>query len=400
LIAGVVLYREGHGSEAMPKQFSSLSLAAIATYKMNTGNFEPRRPVSIKPTSSLVRAVVLIVDESIRADYVSLEPGNRVTPELVQSRDQWIDFGPSVSAGNCSHISNALLRFMADRRDLIRSARTNPTIWDYAKAAGYRTVFIDAQAGFIKVFGKLQNYMTQLETLAIDRHYKLDSTIPSSALDDELARIVLEELKTGDRVLIYANKNGAHFPYQLDYPTSYRQEIEASGAKQMTSLLENYAKAVTWSTDRPMSHLMRTADLSDVALIYTSDHGQNLAPGRLTHCSSADSVAPEEGIVPLMVATGNTELRERFRRVATNHRGHGTHFAIAPTLLELVGYQQADVSAAYDGSLLTQLRWKPAFVSDDILGLFSKEATWHDADPSIEIVQDNPKSPNPASDAY
>ncbi|TIL97633.1 MAG: hypothetical protein E5Y64_29825 [Mesorhizobium sp.] len=74
LIAGVVIYREGKGSEALPKQFSPLSLAAIAAYKVNSGTFPEREIVSMTPERKQARAIVLLVDESIRSDFVSLEP--------------------------------------------------------------------------------------------------------------------------------------------------------------------------------------------------------------------------------------------------------------------------------------------------------------------------------------
>lgn len=387
LIAGIVVFKEGKGSYALPKQFSPLSLAAIAAYKINTGSFEEREGVSMTPERPLARAVVVVVDESIRSDFISLEPGSSVTPELARLREHWIDFSPAVSSGNCSHLSNAMLRFMADRRDLIRTVHTSPTVWQYAKRAGFRTVFIDAQAGFITVYGKLQNYMTPAETVSIDRLYKIDHTFPSHALDEELVRLVLKEIRVGDRVFIYANKNGAHFPYSNGSPNwSLPDEPQAVGvdASRSAASLHTYAKAVRWSTDRTMSRLIREADWSDATLIYTSDHGQNFSPGRLTHCSSSTNVDPNEAIVPLMVAAGDAKLQGRFEEVAGRYPGHATHFAIAPTLLELMGYQPSDIAMRYEGSLLGNLSWKPQFVSDDILGLFSTRPAWHEVDPMLQ----------------
>ncbi|HXV31630.1 MAG TPA: sulfatase-like hydrolase/transferase [Sinorhizobium sp.] len=388
LIAGVVVARDGKGSHAMPKQFSPLSLAAVAAYKIQTGLFEERQAVSITPGQPLARAVVLVVDESIRADFVSLEPGNEVTPELAELRERWVDFGPAVASGNCSHLSNALLRFMADRRELVRSVHTSPTVWHYAKTAGFRTVFIDAQPSFTAVYGKLQNYMSPAEALLIDRFYKLDHTLPSHALDDELVRIVLDEMSAGDLVFIYANKNGAHFPYSDGSPpdgmeAGALQAVEAD-SDGFVAELQTYAEAVRWSTDRPMSRLIREANWSDATMVYTSDHGQNFSPGRLTHCTTSPHVDPNEAIVPLMVATGDAELQVRFESVAARHAGHATHFAIAPTLLELMGYQPSDIATRYEGSLLRDLAWKPQFASDDILGLFSTQPAWHLVDPALQ----------------
>jgi len=391
LIAGVVVMRDGKGSQALPMQFSPISLSAVAAYKIKAGTFKEGQRVSMTAGTPLSRAIVLVVDESIRADFISLEEGNRVSPELASLRDHWVNFGPAVSAGNCSYLSNALLRFMADRRNLVETVHTSPTIWDYAREAGYRTVFIDAQPTFQDVYGKLQNLMTPAEALLVDDFHELGRAISPHELDDELVRIVLEELARGDRVLIYANKNGGHFPYALGSP----EGVEPSGSLSVTDRFMtevfNYAKAVKWSSDRTMARLVREANWTGTTMIYTADHGQNFSPGRLTHCTSGTNVDPTEGIVPLLVASGDGDLKDRFRKVAASHPGHGTHFAIPPTLLELMGYPREDIAAAYEGSLLQELSWKPQFVSDDILGLFSQGPTWHDVDPMTQAQFTTPE---------
>ena len=169
-----------------------------------------------------VRRIVLLIDESVRGDYIDWTPGNPYTPELAKLKDKIVNFGPAASGGNCSHYSNAILRFAAARDGLGRTALTNPTIWQYAKKAGFRTAFIDAQAGFNRNPGKLQNFMTTEETRDIDGFYALDEAIAPPALDDHLLDITLRELKSDKPVLIYANKNGAHFPYDHGYPQSAR----------------------------------------------------------------------------------------------------------------------------------------------------------------------------------
>ena len=378
LIAGIVIFRQGQGAYSLPKQFSPLSLVAVAALKAHSGVKVERLPVRITPGAPLSRAIVFVVDESVRADHVSLRPGNPFTPKLAEQRDRWIDFGPAVSGGNCSNISNALLRFMADPRRVKESVRTNPTIWQYAKAAGYRTVYVDAQAGFIKEYGKLQNYMTAAETIHIDRLHKLDESIPAHTLDDRLMDIVRAELHTQDKVFIYANKSGAHFPYQDNVPENHRDvtQMHANDPAIKEKSL-SYLAAIRWTVDRVMSAFVAQTHLPDATIIYTSDHGQHFADDHLTHCSSGESVKPDEAMVPLMVLTEQADLAERFRKVANRQRSTATHFAIPPTVLELMGYAPSDIRARYESSLLDTLRGDPAFVSGDIFGIFSDEVSWH-----------------------
>ncbi len=382
LIAAIVVHKSGAGSEGMPKQFSPLSLAAIAAYKLQGGALGEREKVAIAPAAPLSRAIVMLVDESVRSDFVSLQPGNPFTPKLADLRDRWVDFGPSVSSSNCSAFSNALLRFMVDRRNLVHSVHTSPTVWQYAKAAGYRTVFIDGQAGEFRGAGRLQNYMTPSELSTIDNFYQIGSEVPPHSRDDEVMKIVLAEIAVGDKVFVYADKNGAHFPYSMGSPQpESAPKVAAPAGSELA--IKQYGDAIRWSTDRTLAQLTNEGDWQGTTVIYTSDHGQNLEPGHLTHCSTYTNIDDREAMVPLLVASGDAGLQQRFAAVAGQHFGNGTHFAIAPALLELMGYRPADIAARYEGSLLTDLSWQPQFVTDDILGLFSDQPAWHTVDPVL-----------------
>jgi glucan phosphoethanolaminetransferase (alkaline phosphatase superfamily) len=125
-----------------------------------------------------VRHIVLIVDESVRADYLDWSPGNLYTPELARLKSRIMDFSPAASGGVCSHYSNAILRFSASRNDLGRQLLFNPTIWAYAKMAGIRSVFIDAQAAINRNPGKLQNFMPPDEALQIDHIHVMPGDLP------------------------------------------------------------------------------------------------------------------------------------------------------------------------------------------------------------------------------
>ena len=94
------------------------------------------------------------------------------------------NFGVAVSGSNCSARSNAILRLGATRDNLIQMIRTSPTIWQYAKKAGFRTVFIDAQDSS-KLATKpndFQNYMTNAEAAYIDKFYKIKNIDPQSLI--------------------------------------------------------------------------------------------------------------------------------------------------------------------------------------------------------------------------
>jgi lipid A ethanolaminephosphotransferase len=397
LIAAIIVVKEGGGSEALPTQFEPLSVGLVLGTELASHPVPSRQAVAIdwrglftpagatassNERSAAIRHVVFIVDESVRADYLDWSPGNPYTPELASRKDKLVDFGPAASGGNCSHYSNSLLRFAARQDGINRSLLSIPTLWQYAKKAGFRTVYIDGQAGFNHNPGKLQNFMTAAEARDIDGFYALDESIPPSSLDDKLLDIVLSEMKRDEPVFIYANKNGAHFPYDEDYPAEaklFRPTMSDSSNYTTATRIRSYRNAVRWSVDRIMSRLIDHAQTADTVVIYTSDHGQAFDPTRFTHCTT-ENPDPREGLVPMFVATGNSALRMRFAHAAQESHGHGSHFAIAPTVLDLLGYSEPEVAKLYGASLLDKSERKPEFTSGDIFGLFAAKTRWHPID--------------------
>ncbi len=410
VIAVIILAKEGGGSEVLPTQFAPLAVGMVVVSKGTIdplpkrsavawtwrGPFAAAAPRSkTEPPGSpvvnpaQVRHIVMLIDESVRGDYIDWTPGNPYTPQLARLKSKIVNFGPAVSGGNCSHYSNAILRFSAARESLGRKVLTNPTIWQYAKKADFRTVYIDAQAGFNRNPGKLQNFMTAEETGDIDAFNALDEKIPSPELDDKLLDIVLKELKSDKPVLIYANKNGAHFPYDNGYPESARvfQPTMSEVRKDQTaSRVNSFRNVVKWSVDRFFKRLFAEVSLKDTVIIYTSDHGQAFNPDRLTHCTVEDP-DPREGLVPLFVITDNDELRARFAAAALASRDHASHFSIVPTVLELLGYGHNDIEKIYGESLFEKDTRPAAFTTGDIFGLFSPHARWHPLDLSKDYLE-------------
>jgi glucan phosphoethanolaminetransferase (alkaline phosphatase superfamily) len=382
MIAAIMIVKEGGGAQALPTQFAPISVGVIGGWKVATVTVPERSGVAWTPGKPEARKIALIVDESVRGDFIDWRPGNAYTPELARLRSRLVDFGPAASGGNCSHYSNALLRFAAARNEVGPKLLTNPTIWQYAKRAGFRTVFIDAQAAFNRNPGKLQNFMTVQELKDIDAFHALPADVPPYELDDRLLDIVERELKTDASVFIYAVKNGAHFPYDRGYPASEARfhptmaEVARDGAEFRVN---SYRNVVRWSVDRFFKRLFDEVDLRDTAVIYTSDHGQSFSPGRLSHCTVEDP-DPREALVPLFAIPSSESVRARLVAAAQANQGLASHFAIVPTILELFGYPRGDLAGVYRESLLQPNRGTPAFTTGDIFGLFSSKVRWHPID--------------------
>lgn len=382
LIAAVIFIKEGGGSQAMPSQFQPLAIGMVTAIKTANARQPVRKKVTLVSTRAKpVRNLVLLVDESVRPDYLNWKPGNPVTPKLAANAGKIVNFGKAVSGGNCSSYSNAILRLGGTRTNIIKSMRTNPEIWKFAKKAGYRTVFIDGQSGRIKDPGFLQNFMTVAETKYIDRVVRFNG-VASPQLDFKLLEVVRKELASDQPVFIYANKNGAHFPYDEGYPKSrtlFLPTVASAGVDKLETRVNSYFNVLSWSVDKFFGELFEKLDLSDTAIIYTSDHGQAVFNGSLTHCS-VKNPDPREGLVPLFAITGNKALKAKFEAGAKIGKNASSHFAIRPTILQLMGFPKTQVAVLYGPSLFAGSTTTTQFTSGDIFGIFRNEAHWTQID--------------------
>jgi glucan phosphoethanolaminetransferase (alkaline phosphatase superfamily) len=387
LIMGEFQLQRGTTISPMPTQFTLLAVFLLGIYRIFRHKPKPRRDVAWKPIPGFQKqSIVLLVDESIRGDYVSLKPGNKTTPTLPCLADKLVDFGPAVSGSNMSTYSNAILRFGARLDDLNDTASRNPTLFRYAKEAGFRTVYIDAQSDMLKSGKILVNFMTLDERLDVDAYYTTHDGVHS---DFELADIVAKELSSGTPVLIYATKNGAHFPYEWSYPP----EDEKSPAKERKSWgrfearhIASYRKAVLWTVDKFMTYMFERADFSRATLIYTSDHGQLFREGEFPH-GQVNNPDPRTGIVPLLVHSTDPSKRAAFEQAARRSQGRASHFLIAPTVYELMGYAREDIAQDYPHSLFTGTTEMPVMTSGDIFGVFSSHCERTEIDPTKDYFE-------------
>ncbi len=385
-IAGIVLLKSGGGYQALPRQFAPLSVAAVAATKVATQGGHARGEVAWTPDpQKRVKSIIFLVDESVRADYLDFTAGNSFTPDLPALKANFVDFGPAASGGNCSHYSNVILRSGARRDDLTVSVNESPFIWSYAKKAGYRTIFVDAQGAVVKDPSRLTNFMTVNEARNIDRYVSLNNVPPEQA-DFELIKIIAEETKGDQPVFLYANKNGAHFPYDATYPkdraifgpTMTEDGTEAS-FEDKAHRMASYRNSIAWSVDQFFVRFFKEVDLSNLAVVYTSDHGQAIAEGKLTHCT-IENANPREGLVPLLTFASDPTLRQELEAGAKAGYLRASHFTIAPGILEMMGYRRNDIAQYYNESLFTAPKGDPAFSSGDIFGMFSKDVLWHPID--------------------
>lgn len=373
LLAALLFVRGGEGARGLPAPFTPLAYSTLYLYEAATGSAGPREPVRMRPSGTPpARDIVLIVDESVAGQYLDINNPAGVRSGLAGPRAGVAihNYGYAASIANCSVGTNVTLRFGGTRGDYRRINAVMPSIWDYARAAGFATVYIDAQ----RTAGGLHNLMGAGELAAIGRFVQLDG-VSVRDRDHAAADRIAEALANDRAEFILVNKVGAHFPVHDKYPDSHmryrpalprggHEEISDTGSREgfgggasdWVRYRNAYRNTLLWNVGGFFDRLFARAPLGRATILYTSDHGQDLhergTPGLDTHCSS-DPVM-EEGLVPLVVVEGGATLPWE-RHLAAN-RNRVSHYQIFPTLLALMGYDESEIRPVYGDSLVAPSR--------------------------------------------
>lgn len=371
VMTGMLYLRGGEGTRALPAALPPLSFAALKLAEDIANPPGPRQKVALPRGAAIAQGdIVLLVDESIAANYLDINHTHGVRSGLAQppAGIRAVNFGYAASVHTCSANSNLVLRHGGTRETYQEAIARRPSIWAYAKGAGMRTVFIDAQMGKLQ----LQNMMTKAERREIDQFVQFDD-VPVVERDMAAGRLLAELLGNGRREFIYVNKIGAHFPVADKFPPAmaqYQPVMKSAGAKGFTwssdrtgftgkpsewvEYRNSYRNTLLWNVGTFFDRLFASGSLGGATIIYTSDHGQDLHergnPGNNTHCGT-ETAAQEVGLVPLVVLEDATTRTLDWTAQATARHDGMSHFRIFPSLLALMGYDRAAAKPFYGPAL-------------------------------------------------
>lgn len=329
----------------------------------------PREAIAFKSTVPPKNNIVFIVDESVRADHLSLNGYHRATtPYLddLNGKGAMTNWGLAVSGTNCSRSSNALMltgfppsQLPDTEGQIIRW----PSIFQYARAMGYKTYYIDGQ----------MNYFwngTNDDLKHIDVWWNSDQ-FPADNLSDRdfvIARKVVELVDGSAGNFIWINKRGIHFPYFDDFPendATWKPLFAKDRSPNLADkepLANSYDNALRYN----LEGFFRTLDIpnrgNNTIFVYTSDHGQNLSEAGevVTHCGdirNGRANLNKEVLVPIfMIAAGQPgrDTGPRLNKVS--------HYNIFATLLDLMHFpaeqrlHQYGMSLSEEGNFQFQKR--------------------------------------------
>lgn len=310
----------------------------------------PRRPAA-------ARHLLLIVDESVRGDHLSINGYARPTTETL---DGIINFGVASAGANCSAASNELLQSGVTPEQLSRGVDARQNLFAYARRAGFHTIHIDGQQ---RDRGMPPDIDERISIPA--EHPEMET----SAVDQEIAARLAAILRRDTPSFIYVNKYGAHYHYEGAYPADARmftptlpRRLPSFGSTRLTN---SYDNAVHHAVETFFQVLSPSLQDRDVLVFYTSDHGESLTQ-RGAHCV-AYAPPSEQAAVPLFVVSPqSTQAALQLARSARLHRDRQSHFQLFPTLLWTMGYERSEVAARFGADLLEAPDRPRYFVSGDL----------------------------------
>jgi glucan phosphoethanolaminetransferase (alkaline phosphatase superfamily) len=319
----------------------------------------PRETLKTHSDAHPQNNLVFVVDESVRGDHLSINGHARhTTPYLEEllAQGRLLTWGVSSSGATCSASSNNLLLTgmkLSELPDLDYQIRKRPSIFQYAKAMGYRTHYLDGQR---QTFWLGTSY---------DPQY-IDDWLPVSYfagrepydLDALLARKIVEITDGSTGNFIWVNKRGIHPPYSDDYPDSKAEWQPALTNSELrmdlnkrTEWINSYDNAIKYNLETFIRILDSSRQRSQTFIVYTSDHGQTLGEHgeRYTHCGQSPiTTQPTEANVPLFLIAPVPILLD------TQYRA--SHANIFATLLDLMNFPKSERRYLYAPSLLDAKR--------------------------------------------
>ena len=391
-IAGVVYFDGGGDSDGFPQHLNPIGFVAVLLgdewLKPDPG---PRQTVTVKPTRSELDKIVVIMDESVRGDWLDINSANGIPTGLIAHSHHAANFGLTASHANCSAASNLSFRYATRRDSFQLDARIRPSLWSYAKAAGYRAVYLDGQ----RTNRELQNFMTAQELAELDGLIQHDDNVVARDKDMVLVEHLRQLLARPERLFIYVNKNGVHFPYEGKYPPEaavFKPHMTSGTIQGLNEgnqygdgfgnepFRNSYKNAVAWNTGEFFNRLLPGLDLQRTLIVFTSDHGQNFTKtqdvGFLTHCTTGPAPAAE-GTVPLVWLTDHPATLQALQQSAQRWQHQASHWNVPSTVLQLMGYPTDWLAENYEPTLFADALGKPQFVSTYFVR-FGLKPVWND----------------------
>ena len=294
--------------------------------------------------------VVLVIDESIRGDYLSINnPSVDTTPVLERyfrslPENMW-NYGIALSAGTNSLLSQgAIFTGVIELPDKNFSSLRHPTLFQVAKGNHYKTILIDLQGYFPNVVIR-RNDMQHIDEI----HLKWsDFSNDPKIADINAAKVLHERLKREKGLFVVLIKWGAHVHYEGRYPGEKREHQhylpkldvgERHTLDKRREIINSFKNAVRFNVDGFVAALLGDEPLSlpDTTILWVSDHGQSFQEDGQIEPHSTGYL--EQALVPFMLFSTEPWVSEHVRRPEAIG-GTLSQLNIYPTLMSVFERRQ------------------------------------------------------------
>lgn len=246
---------------------------ATAKYEQTSAGFSFNAS-SVHPADSS-EVYVLVIGETARAASFGIYGYNRDTTPLMKNMSGLTAFSHALTQSNTTHKSVPMLLSAADASNYDRIYRERSIITAF-REAGFHTAFFSNQKpnhSFIDIFG-----MEADEWKFIKNGPQGASNTP----DEELLPLIAKKLSEGHKKLfIVIHTYGSHFNYRERYPSSMAffkpddaTEAKAVNRPQLINAYDNTIRQTDHLLAEIISMLGKSGTMS--AMLYTSDHGENI----------------------------------------------------------------------------------------------------------------------------
>lgn len=246
---------------------------ATAKYEQTSAGFSFNAS-SVHPADSN-EVYVLVIGETARAASFGIYGYNRDTTPLMKHMPGLTAFNHALTQSNTTHKSVPMLLSAADASNYDRIYRERSIITAF-REAGFHTAFFSNQKpnhSFIDIFGMEANDW---------KFIKNGPQGASNTPDEELLPLIAKKLSEGHKKLfIVIHTYGSHFNYRERYPSSmaFFKPDDATEAKAVNrpQLINAYDNTIR-QTDRLLAEIISMLGKSGAmsAMLYTSDHGENI----------------------------------------------------------------------------------------------------------------------------
>ncbi len=255
---------------ALAVQRTTLTQDYYKTSKEFTFHAKPTHPAGKK------EIYVMVVGETSRAKNWSIYGYERETNPELSKIEGLTAFCHVLTESNTTHKSVPMLLSSISANDF-DSIYFQKGIITAFKEAGFQTAFFSNQRynrSFIDFFGKEADTSDFIKEDVADPNYN-----PS---DDELLKLVAKELeKETTKLFIVLHTYGSHFNYRERYPADKAfflpdTPVDAE-VKYKKNLINAYDNSIRY-TDNFLTRIIRMLQEMEVdaAMLYTSDHGEDI----------------------------------------------------------------------------------------------------------------------------